>query len=132
MQGVVKTLKENIPELVYVRTNLLKEVLGIKEKQNPNNSSVENPTTPENPQGMTQIEVNRFNAKFEFYTGESVTSQNVQTLLDVVKSNLKNAEITPIAGTEDKNGENPKVNIKLNIEKGVCKWRIGKPNITKY
>lgn len=120
MQGVVKTLKENIPELVYVRTNLLKEVLGIKEKQNPNNSSVENPTTPENPQGMTQIEVNRFNAKFEFYTGESVTSQNVQTLLDVVKSNLKNAEITPIAGTEDKNGENPKVNIKLNIEKGVA------------
>ena len=67
---------------------------------------------------MTQVEINRFNAKFEFYTGQSVTAENVKTLLDVVKDNLGNVEITQIGEvTEDMDEEDIKENIKLIIEK---------------
>ena len=52
-----------------------------------------------------QIEVNRFNAKFEFYTGEEVSAENVKKLLEVVKLNLNSVENL-------ETGE-----IKLNIEK---------------
>ena len=85
--------------------------MGIKETTQPEK-------TEPNEYEMTQVEINRFNAKFEFYTGETVSAENVKTLLGVVKSNLNSLEITNI---EEPDGENNpddvRVNIKLNIEK---------------
>lgn len=111
MKNIINSLKEKVPEKINIRINLLKEVLGIKETTQPEK-------TEPNEYEMTQVEINRFNAKFEFYTGETVSAENVKTLLGVVKSNLNSLEITDI---EEPDGENNpddvRVNIKLNIEK---------------
>ena len=78
---------------------------------------VEDNTEPEeqepNETQMSQTDVNRFNAKFEFYTGDSVTAENVKTLLDVVKENLNSVQIVPVENQEDTTKET----IRLNIEK---------------
>ena len=68
---------------------------------------------------MSQIEINKFNAKFEFYTVENFSAENVKILLDVVKTNLNSIEIIPVetTGEEESNEENKKENIKLIIEK---------------
>ena len=42
---------------------------------------------------MSQVEINKFNAKFEFYTGNEVSAENVKTLLTTVKDNLGSYEI---------------------------------------
>lgn len=42
--------------------------------------------------GMTSTEINRFNSKFEFYSGSEVTAENVKMLLAVVSQNLENVE----------------------------------------
>lgn len=111
MKNIINSLKEKVPEKINIRISLLKEVLGIKETTQPEK-------TEPNEYEMTQVEINRFNAKFEFYTGETVSAENVKTLLGVVKSNLNSLEITDI---EEPDGENNpddvRVNIKLNIEK---------------
>lgn len=107
---VINLLKENVPKVIENRINLLSELLGFKEPEDGNQTT--------EPGEMTQVEINRFNAKFEFYTGQSVTAENVKTLLEVVKSNIGNVEITPIGEvTEDMDEEDIKENIKLIIEK---------------
>ena len=96
-------------------------------EENPSEGT-ENPNGEEQPE-MSQIEINRFNAKFEFYTGDTVSAENVRILLDVVKSNLGNIEIIPVQETSDNQNtttsdntnqnteEEPKETIKLIIEK---------------
>ena len=108
-ETVINLLKENVPKVFENRINLLSELLGFKQPEE---------QEPTEPGEMTQVEINRFNAKFEFYTGQSVTAENVKTLLDVVKDNLGNVEITQIGEvTEDMDEEDIKENIKLIIEK---------------
>ena len=108
-ETVINLLKENVPKVFENRINLLSELLGFKQPEE---------QEPTEPGKMTQVEINRFNAKFEFYTGQSVTAENVKTLLDVVKDNLGNVEITQIGEvTEDMDEEDIKENIKLIIEK---------------
>ena len=70
---------------------------------------------------MPQVEINKFNSKFEFYAGDQVSANNVKVLLNIVKDNLASAEITSIM-PENVSGtirdEDIKYNFKLNIEKG--------------
>lgn len=66
---------------------------------------------------MTKEEINRFNAKFEFYSGTEISGENVKVLLDVVKDNLESVDITPVNTTESTSDNKTKENIKLNIKK---------------
>ena len=113
---IISLLKEKVPEKAEKRIGLLSDALGIKTEET--GEPEETPTT--NEYEMTQVEVNRFNAKFEFYTGESVSAENVKTLLGIVKENLGSCEITQLEDHENTANVKPediKYNIKLNIEK---------------
>ena len=65
---------------------------------------------------VTKEEINRFNAKFEFYSGTEISGETVKVLLDVVKNNLESVEVTPIENQNTYNNEE-KESIKLNIKK---------------
>lgn len=65
---------------------------------------------------VTKEEINRFNAKFEFYSGTEISGETVKVLLDVVKNNLESVEVTPIETQNTYNNEE-KESIKLNIKK---------------
>lgn len=67
----------------------------------------------ENPE-VTEIDKNRINAKFEFYTGKEKTAEEVIKLLDEAKNSLKKAEISSSGENNDK-----LQSIKLTIEDGV-------------
>ncbi len=132
-ERVLNIVKTGVPEILTNRANELIEKLQIQQliqkampgiienipnEENPVEPAEQNPTETEEPQ-MSQIEINKFNAKFEFYTGETVSAENVKILLDVVKTNLNSIEIIPVetTGEEESNEENKKENIKLIIEK---------------
>lgn len=107
----INLLKEIVPQKMNERMELLKEKLGLEEIQN-----------AEQGNEMPQVEINKFNAKFEFYIGDEVSSENVKTLLDVVRNNLKNYEFVSNdiqESTENAISEKQKMNVKLNIEKDV-------------
>ena len=109
---IIEILKERINAKIEERTIALKTKLGL---------IIETPTEPEQPvdeSQMTQVDINRFNSKFEFYTGESVTAENVKTLLKNVETNLKSIEF-PLAQPTEGEGlsNNQAQSIKLNIEK---------------
>ena len=57
------------------------------------------------PKEFIEFLINRFNAKFEFYTGETVSAENVRILLDVVKNNLNSVEYVSNGTTEEDNTE---------------------------
>ena len=65
----------------------------------------------------TKEEINRFNAKFEFYTGSEISAESVKTLLDVVKDHLESVDITPLNTASTSTSEKIKERIKLNIKK---------------
>ena len=132
-ERVLNIVKTGVPEILTNRANELIEKLQIQQliqkamsgiienipnEENPVEPAEQNPTETEEPQ-MSQIEINKFNAKFEFYTGETVSAENVKILLDVVKTNLNSIEIIPVetTGEEESDEENKKENIKLIIEK---------------
>lgn len=106
---IIEILKEKVNAKIDERTIALKTKLGL---------ITEEPTEPEEPideSQMTQVDINRFNSKFEFYTGDSLTSENVKALLKNVEANLKSIEF-PLAQTSE--GSNKQAqSIKLNIEK---------------
>jgi len=108
---IVEDLKKKVPEKAELRTELLLEALQLKKSTAPDVPDYE----------MPQVEINKFNSKFEFYAGDQVSASNVKVLLNIVKDNLGNAEITPI-NPENASGvirdEDIKYNFKLNIEKG--------------
>lgn len=124
---IIDELKEKVPEKAEVRTELLLEALGIKIKEE--NKEQENPDYV-----MPQVEINKFNSKFEFYTGDEVTSSNVKVLLSIVKDHLINAEVTEI-NPENVTGtvrpEDVEYIFKLNIEKDKANETEGNKVIEK-
>lgn len=111
-KNVIEQLKQKVPERWETRINLLKEALGIGETKTPETE------VPE--AEMTQVDINKFNAKFEFYTGDEVSAENVKTLLNIAKNSLGSYEITPVKDPEKPEETNPdkiKYNFKLKIER---------------
>lgn len=111
-KSIIDTLKTNIPLKIETRLGLLRDALGI-ESDNETDEIV-----PE--YEMSQVEINKFNAKFEFYTGNEVSSENVKTLLTIVEDNLGSCEIIPMENQENVEEIKPediKYTIKLNIER---------------
>lgn len=112
-RNIINTLKENVPIKVEVRLDLLKDALGMNSDEKTDEEHISDAE-------MTQVEINKFNAKFEFYTGNEVSAENVKTLLGIVKNNLGSYEIKTIGDQE--NGveikpEDIKYSIRLNIER---------------
>ena len=109
---IIGIVKDGLPKIINERLNELFEKLKINQliqdliNKNLGENQQTNEEDPvEEIPNADQIEVNRFNAKFEFYTGEEVSAENVKKLLEVVKLNLNSVENL-------ETGE-----IKLNIEK---------------
>ena len=110
-KNIVELLKINVPKKFQRRWELLKEGLEIK-------SNETNENTPE--YEMSQTDINKFNAKFEFYTGDEVSAENVKEMLNIVKENLGSYDIKLADNQEniEEIDENElKYNIKLNIER---------------
>ena len=42
--------------------------------------------------GKTAVEINKFNSKFEFYSGDEVSTENVRLLLENLADNLESVE----------------------------------------
>ena len=93
------------------RIGLLQEALEIKnEKPDENMPDYE----------MSQVDINKFNAKFEFYTGSEVSAENVKALLNIVGENLGSYEIKLADNQENTSNiseDKLKYNIRLNIER---------------
>lgn len=113
-ENVLNIVKTAIPERITSRIQELIEKLKVQEYINQLVTPKEELPQEEEPieetenssgEQMSQVDINRFNAKFEFYTGNEVSSGNVKTLFDIAKSHLNSVEIS-------ENGE-----IKLIIEK---------------
>lgn len=108
---MIAKIKEIVLQKTIERTMLLTEKMGINNNENED---------AENVNEISQVEINKFNAKFEFYTGEEVSAENVKMLLDVVKNNISSYELLDSETPENSDSiivENNKFNIKLNIEK---------------
>ena len=108
---IVDDLKKKVPEKAELRVELLLEALQLKKGTVPDVPDYE----------MPQVEINKFNSKFEFYAGDQVSASNVKVLLNIVKDNLGSVEITPINPENASviiRDEDIKYNFKLNIEKG--------------
>lgn len=108
-KDIIDQIKLIILQKTGERINLLMEKMGINNDENEDISNV-----------VSQTEINKFNAKFEFYTGEEVSAENVKMLLDVVKNNMNSYEFLNNETSEDIDNtmqEDSKVNIKINIEK---------------
>ena len=115
-QKVITQLKQVVPEKMTTRMGLLMEAIGLKQN---------NVTETEKPESeMTQVDINKFNAKFEFFTGDEVTPENVKTLIGIAKENLGSYEINIVEDSQNSgkttttDPEKIKYNIKLKIEKG--------------
>lgn len=108
-KSIIEALRINIPLKVQKRLGLLREALEI------NNDKIDE-NSPD--YEMSQIDINKFNAKFEFYTGDEVTAENVKALLSVVGDNLGTYEIKVADNQENVDEideEELKYDIKLNI-----------------
>lgn len=115
-QKVITQLKQVVPEKMTTRMGLLMEAIGLKQN---------NVTETEKPESeMTQVDINKFNAKFEFFTGDEVTPENVKTLIGIAKENLGSYEINILEDSQNSGNttttdpEKIKYSIKLKIEKG--------------
>ena len=110
-KNIVELLKINVPKKFQRRWELLKEGLEIK-------SNETNENTPE--YEMSQTDINKFNAKFEFYTGDEVSAENVKEMLNIVKENLGSYDIKLAdnqENIEEIDEDELKYNIRLNIER---------------
>ena len=111
MNKIIEALKTNVPLKFQKRLELLSDALTI-----PKNEVNDNVSEDE----MTQVEINKFNSKFEFYTGNEVSAENVKSLLNIVEENLGSYEIKLDENQENINEmseDELKYIIKLNIEK---------------
>ena len=110
-KNIIEQLKERVPEKAQTRVDLLKQALGFDTEED------NNKTIPESE--MTQIDINKFNAKFEFFSGDEVSYENVNTLLQIVKDNLGSFEINEIEDPEKTNNDKDdvKYSIKIKIER---------------
>lgn len=67
---------------------------------------------------ISQTEINKFNAKFEFYTGEEVSAESLKLLLEIIKNNIDNYEFINNDNAEENGDKNiEKLNVKINIKK---------------
>ena len=110
-KNIIEQLKTRVPEKANTRIGLLKEAIGL-------GSGDEEQEVPES--SMTQIDINKFNAKFEFYTGDEVSAENVKALLGIVKDHLGSYEINTINDSEDGELTDPskiQYSMKLKIER---------------
>lgn len=110
-KNIIGQLKTRVPEKAITRIGLLKEAIGL-------GSGDEEQEVPES--SMTQIDINKFNAKFEFYTGDEVSAENVKALLGIVKDHLGSYEINTINDSEDGELTDPskiQYSMKLKIER---------------
>jgi len=114
---LIDVLKQIVPQKTEERTKLLEQKLGINNENEENSLINENIEGNEN--GISQVEVNKFNSKFEFYTGDEVSAENVKMLLDIVKNNFGSYEDINAQVTNVENEEETKCNVKLNIKKDV-------------
>lgn len=125
---VISSVETEVPKRIMAKTATLLEKLQLTQSIEQilntisNNQQVEEtPEITDNIENsetqISQIEINKFNAKFEFYTGDSVSTENVKALMEEVKNNLASVEITPIETAEQQNDNEVKEIIKLNIEK---------------
>ncbi len=108
---IINTIKENMPIIIEKEMETLKSNLGLNE------DDTEIPKTEDK---MTQIEINQFNSKFEFYTGDEVSAETVKQLLEVVGNNMNGYSITTLEDQESNElvrPEDKKYNIKVQIEK---------------
>ena len=106
---MVEIIKNIVIEKTTERINLLMEKMNFTSSEE---SDTEN--------GTSQIEINKFNAKFEFYTGDEVSTDTVKELLNVVKNNINSYEFVTQTTTENSENvsvENEKLNVKIKIEK---------------
>ena len=110
-KNIIEQLKKRVPEKVLSRIELLKENLGLTQNTD------DKKDVPESE--MTQIDINKFNAKFEFFTGDEVSAENVKTLLGIAKENLGSFEINEVDNPQNTNTDPTKIqySIKLKIEK---------------
>lgn len=111
---IIDVLKKIVPETTNKRRELLEQKLGIKE----GNVEIEN-NNEENIQSenqLSQVEINKFNSKFEFYTGDEVSAENVKMLLDIAKNNVSGHVIGTVTNQNDENVQD-RSNITLYIEK---------------
>ena len=78
-------------------------------------NGTDQPSNPTDEQ-VTKEEINRFNAKFEFYAGTEIPGETVKTLIDVVKDNLESVDIVQLK-TQNTYDNKIKEKITLNIKK---------------
>lgn len=110
-KNIIEQLKKRVPEKVLSRIELLQENLGLTQNTD------DQKDVPESE--MTQIDINKFNAKFEFFTGDEVSAENVKTLLGIAKENLGSFEINEVDNPQNTNNDPTKIqySIKLKIER---------------
>ncbi len=78
----VKSSNANIIKNVE-KISLIKKILNITEDAIQTESDV-----------TSEVDINRFNAKFEFYTGKEKKIEEIIKLLDETKNNIKNAQVS--------------------------------------
>lgn len=120
-KDIIALLKNIVPQTMNERIELLNRKFGLKSDESSELEYTEQGET------ISQIEINKFNSKFEFYTGDEVSAENVNKLLDIVKNHLTSYEKIEKSQQEE-TGEtevqNPKVNLKLNIKKDTSNEEI--------
>ena len=107
---IIDSLKEIV---VQVTTERIAQIIGKLGLQSDENEEIIQQ------EEISQANINNFNAKFEFYTGEEVSIENIKTLLDVVKENCSGHTIMNIESTgeiADLEEVEPKSVITLYIE----------------
>lgn len=97
--------------------DLMSALKSIFSEENFDDSNKIDQTTPSPENQITKEEINRFNAKFEFYSGTDISAESVKELIDVVKDNLESVNITPIETTQSTSSDKVKESIKMNIKK---------------
>ena len=123
---VVSKMKSAYADTLVKRYNLLIKVLRSENLMTALKNIITNDqlddTTIKQPDSsnegkVTKEEINRFNAKFEFYAGSEISGENVKVLIDVVKDNLESVNITQLETTSTSTNDKIKESIKLNIKK---------------
>ena len=126
LKSVVDKMNSAYTDTLVKRYNLLVKKLksedlmtALKGILSEGNFDEENGTDqPSNPtdEQVTKEEINRFNAKFEFYAGTEIPGETVKTLIDVVKDNLESVDIVQLK-TQNTYDNKIKEKITLNIKK---------------
>lgn len=106
MEYLNKTKADNEFILSSIKEiDLVKKILNI-----PENVVIIEPTE------TTEVDKNRFNAKFEFYTGKEKKGEEVKKLIEEAKTSFKNAQVS-YSNEGNTEGTKKLQNVKINVEK---------------